>query len=78
MQVFEQHNQIYLIFVKKNWLFAQTCDRKFGGNPPRRGRGVPKLQNFVAVARARVHYFYFFYIFPPFSPNSLIANSLIP
>ena len=24
-------------------MFARKCERKFGGNPPHRGRGVPKI-----------------------------------
>ena len=27
------------------------CDRTFGGNPPRRGRGVPKYNNFMGVSK---------------------------
>ena len=29
--------------------FAQRCERSFGGNPPHRGRGVPKLIHFCLI-----------------------------
>ena len=30
--------------MAKNLSLARMCERIFGGNPPRRGRGVPKIQ----------------------------------
>ena len=38
--------QLFYVILHFLWTFAQLCERYFGGNPPRRGRGVPKY-NFI-------------------------------
>ena len=49
IQVFFGNNQIYLIFAMRTPIFRTNVRCNFGGNPPRRGRGVPKLQIFFLI-----------------------------
>ncbi len=52
-------------FSVKRLLFAQRCERKFGGNPPQRaeyneacrGKGVPKLLKNFGICKKKLQIF---------------------
>lgn len=60
--------QLFYVILRFLWTFAQLCERYFGGNPPRRGRGVPKYciclfqvlrkDKLLIFNQLRIEYFY--------------------
>jgi len=58
-------------------LLAQLCERKFGGNPPRRGRGVPRLLQIFGIYKDFTKKIKFICIFSEKSLKCLIFTHLL-